>query len=116
MNIKTTNLRFNLDKPLHRQAWEALQGMDKQRYKSYSQVIALALVEFFKRQARQAEDPYFETREREERFVQQILSEVRAEMERSLPLFLAGYSAGANPPQKEAEEVSPEVDWDFLGE
>ena len=36
-NIKCTTLRFNLDKPLNRQAWEYLQSMDKEKFKSYSQ-------------------------------------------------------------------------------
>ena len=42
-NIRSTNLRFNLEKDLQRKAWEYLQTMDKQEFKSYSHVIALAL-------------------------------------------------------------------------
>ena len=43
-NIRNTNLRFNLDKDQQRRAWEYLQTMDRQDFKSYSQVISLALV------------------------------------------------------------------------
>ena len=43
-NIRNTNLRFNLDKEQQRRAWEYLQTMDRQDFKSYSQVISLALV------------------------------------------------------------------------
>ena len=75
-NIRNTNLRFNLEKDLQRKAWEYLQTMDKQEFRSYSQVIALALVEYFDRYYRTQEDPYLETREREERFVDQILKAV----------------------------------------
>ena len=71
VNIRNTNLRFNLEKDLQRKAWEYLQTMDKQEFRSYSQVIALALVEYFDRYYRTQEDPYLETREREERFVDQ---------------------------------------------
>ena len=44
-NIRNTNLRFNLDKEQQRRAWEYLQTMDRQDFKSYSQVISLALVD-----------------------------------------------------------------------
>ena len=72
-NIRSTNLRLNLEKDLQRKAWEYLQAMDKQEFRSYSHAIALALVNFFDRYYRTQEDPYLETREREERFVAQII-------------------------------------------
>ena len=121
-NIRNTNLRFNLEKDLQRKAWEYLQTMDKQEFRSYSQVIALALVEYFDRSQ---EDPYLETREREERFVDQILKAVEKSLEQSLPLFLSGLTAGLAPrePQNKASlplskepEPDAEVDWEFLGE
>ena len=40
-NIRNTNLRFNLDKEQQRRAWEYLQTMDRQDFKSYSQVKVL---------------------------------------------------------------------------
>ena len=40
-HIRNTNLRFNLDKDQQRKAWEYLQTMDRQNFKSYSQVISL---------------------------------------------------------------------------
>lgn len=44
-NLRSTNLRFNLDKETHRKAWDYLQSMDKQQFKSYSNVIAVLLPE-----------------------------------------------------------------------
>ena len=70
-NIRNTNLRFNLDKEQQRRAWEYLQTMDRQDFKSYSQVISLALVDYFDRYYRTQADPYLETREREELFMKQ---------------------------------------------
>ena len=67
-HIRNTNLRFNLDKDQQRRAWEYLQTMDRQNFKSYSQVISLALVDYFDRYYRTQADPYLETREREELF------------------------------------------------
>ena len=69
MSVHSTNLRFNTEKETQRQAWEYLQGMDKRQFKSYSQVISAALVEYFERQTKLRDDPFLETREREDRFV-----------------------------------------------
>ena len=47
--------------------------MDRTRYKSYSRAIVVALNEFFDRQERLSNDPYLETREKEEAFLQRVL-------------------------------------------
>ncbi len=92
--IHSTNLRLNMDKESHRKAWEYLQAMDKRQFKSYSNVIALALVEFFERKAKLQNDPYFENREREERFIRQIISELEKALDKVLPVYLAGFMSG----------------------
>ena len=85
--IRSTNVRFNLDKEIPAQAWQYLQTMDRQEFKSYSQVIAAALVDYFDRYYKNRDDPYLETREREEQFAQQIISAVEKSMEKALPVF-----------------------------
>ena len=120
-NIRSTNLRFNLEKDTQKRAWQYLQNMDKQQFKSYSNVIAVALVDYFDRYYRSQDDPYFETREREERFVNQIISSVESAMEKALPVFLAGCMVGMSQVPVGAvsvtqQELDEEVDWDFLGE
>ena len=120
-NIRSTNLRFNLDKDVQNQAWQYLQTMDKKKFKSYSQIIAISLVEYFDRYYQKQEDPYLETREREERFVSQIVSAVETAMDRTLPVYLAGCMAGISQiaPQATVTASEPEdadLDWDFLGE
>ena len=124
-NIRNTNLRFNLDKEQKRRAWEYLQTMDRQDFKSYSQVISLALVDYFDRYYRTQTDPYLETREREELFVKQIVDAVEHSPKQSLPLFLSGLTAGmaqrepqirASFPAPENSQPDSDVDWDFLGE
>ena len=120
-NIRSTNLRFNLEKDIQNRAWQYLQTMDKQHFKSYSNVIAVARVEYFDRYYRSRDDPYFETREREERFVNQIISSVESAMEKTLPVFLAGCMAGLSQVPVVAAPVvqqkpDEELDWDFLGE
>ena len=93
-NIRNTNPRFNLDKEQQRRAWEYLQTMDRQDFKSYSQVISLALVDYFDRYYRTQADPYLETREREELFLKQIVDAVENSLKQALPLFLSGLTAG----------------------
>ena len=124
-NIRNTNLRFNLEKDLQRKSWEYLQAMDKQEFRSYSHAIALALVDYFDRYYRTQEDPYLETREREEHFVDQIVEAVERSLKQALPLFLSGLTAGiaqrepqnrASSPAPEESEPEADVDWDFLGE
>ena len=70
--IKETTLRFNLKREEDRKAWAYLQSRDPKQYKSYSRTAILAINEFFDRRARLADDPYLETREKEDAFLQQI--------------------------------------------
>ena len=132
MTVHSTNLRFNMEKETQRRAWEYLQGMDRRQFKSYSQVISAALVEYFERHNRMKDDPFLETREREERFIDQIVTAVESALTKALPVFLAGCAAGLSrsmlPSSEVASPVSPEVkeeanqtetseadiDWDFL--
>ena len=124
-NIRNTNLRFNLDKDQQRKAWEYLQTMDRQNFKSYSHVISIALVDYFDHYYRTQADPYLETREREELFVKQIVDAVENSLKQALPLFLSGLTAGmvqretqtrASFPTPANSQPDNDVDWDFLGE
>ena len=120
-NIRSTNLRFNLDKDVQNRAWQYLQTMDKKKFKSYSQIIAISLVDYFDRYYKKQDEPYLETREREERFVEQIVTAVENAMNRTLPVYLAGCMVGITQitPQVAVATSEPEdadLDWDFLGE
>lgn len=121
-NIKTTCLRFNLDKPLHSKAWDILQSEDK----SHSKLVSEALVEYQDRHSRLEDDPYFESREREDRFVEQIVGAVENAVKAELPSFLAACLVNISQPyniapvtlkpDKEAvtEANSEDIDYDFL--
>ena len=120
-NIRSTNLRFNLDKDVQNRAWQYLQTMDKKKFKSYSQIIAISLVDYFDRYYKKQDEPYLETREREERFVEQIVTAVENAMNRTLPVYLAGCMVGIAQItlQVAVAASAPEdadLDWDFLGE
>ncbi|MCR5143087.1 MAG: adenylate cyclase [Ruminococcus sp.] len=125
-NIKCINLRFNLDKPLDRQAWEYLHSMDKDEFKSYSHAVTVAVTEYFKNYYRRKDDPYFETREREERFVEQIVNAVEKGVEKALPSFLAACFTKMVMPYNSAPAINitntnentvsaDDIDMDFVG-
>lgn len=122
-NIRTICLRFNLDKPLHKTAFDYLKTMDKSVFKSYTQAAAMALTKYFERYFKKCGDPYFETREREERFVEQIVAAVGGAVEKALPGFMAAYITNlaqpyqqTAPPTAEQEPDLSEIDLDFVGE
>lgn len=121
--IKSICLRFNLDKPQHREAWEQLQNMDKEKFKSYTNAVSLAVAGYFQRYYKACDDPYFETREKEDEFVQRIVSQIGTIVEKAMPSFLAACLTGLAQPcipttlpeqPKQTEEIS-EIDLDFIG-
>lgn len=89
--IWSTNLRFNLDKSPYREAYGYLKNMDRQAHKSINKVVAIAVCEHFKRLEKSKNDPYFETRERENNFVNRIVGAVKIAVENAMPSFMAAY-------------------------
>ena len=127
--IRVTSLRLNLEKPEHNQAWEYLQRLDETEFKSYTSAIVAAINDYFGRYFRRKDDPYLETREREEKFVAKIVSAVERSAEKALPSFLAAciakiLNSGENfavptqnyaaPEKAENTDIS-DVDLDFIG-
>ena len=74
--IINTNIRFNLDNEDDRKAYEYLQDMDRQQYKSYTKAVVIALIEHFERQQRLEADSYLETREKEDMFLKKVLDTI----------------------------------------
>ncbi|MBP3856082.1 MAG: adenylate cyclase [Ruminiclostridium sp.] len=127
--IRATSLRLNLDKPEHRQAWEYLQALDNTEFKSYTSAIVTAVNDYFGRYFRRKDDPYLETREREEKFVAEIVAAVERSAEKALPAFLAACIAkilksngnfsvpaqNSAPAEKVENDDISDVDLDFIG-
>jgi len=84
-NVKALYLRFDLADEDERRAYDHLQNRDKVEFGSYSKLVSLAVNEFFERRARLADDPYFETREKEDAFIARVLDAVRHSVS-SLPV------------------------------
>ena len=127
--IRATSLRLNLDKPEHKQAWDYMQALDGTEFKSYTSAIVTAVNDYFGRYFRRKDDPYLETREREEKFVWEIVAAVERSAEKALPSFLAAciaeilnsngtFSVPAQnfaPDEKAENDDISDVDLDFIG-
>ncbi len=130
-NIKTTNIRFDMDNEMHRKALQLLHDRDKNRFSSYSQTVIQALIELL------SEETSVSVSNNESSITLSDISktvERAAEkaIERTLPSFLAGYmacAAGFNPEgyavrqtpsntsaiEENDEDAADDIDFDFLG-
>ena len=130
--VKMTCFRFNLDNPEHAKAWGYLHDFDRDKVKSGNTAVVKAVNEYFDRMQKLSDDPYFETRQREERFVQQIVSEVGKAFIAEMPKFLAslmlslnqGYAVQApakpvsqanNTAEDDENDEYSDIDLDFIG-
>ena len=94
--VKMTCFRFNLDNPEHAKAWNYLHSIDKDKVKSGNTAVVRAVNDYFDRMQKLSNDPNFENRQREERFVQQIVSEVGKAFIAEMPKFLASLMLSLN--------------------
>lgn len=83
-----TNIRLNLANPDDREAWEFLQRMDRKKYKSYSRAVVIAVNDYFRRAERAEADPYLETREKEDAFLQSVLDAVEKGAKEAMPMVI----------------------------
>lgn len=130
--VKMTCFRFNLDNPEHAKAWAYLHDFDRDKVKSGNTAVVKAVNEYFDRMQKLSDDPYFENRQREERFVQQIVSEVGKAFIAEMPKFLAslmlslnqGYAVQApakpvsqanNTAEDDENDEYSDIDLDFIG-
>ena len=82
--IINTNIRFDLNREDDRQAYEFLRRMDRKQFKSYTRVVVTALNDFFTRREKRQADPYLETREKENRFLRQVLDTISEGIRQSM--------------------------------
>ena len=83
-----TNIRLNLANPDDLEAWEHLQRMDRKKYKSYSRAVVIAVNDYFGRAERAEADPYLETREKEDAFLQSVLDTVEKGAKEAMPMVI----------------------------
>ena len=97
--------------------------MDKDNFKSYTNAVVIAVTDYFQRYYKACDDPYFETREKEDEFVQRVLAQIGSAVEKAMPSFLAACLTGLAQPcfsatlpeqSKQVEEIT-DIDLDFIG-
>jgi cation transport regulator ChaC len=110
-NVFNTTLRFNLDDPEDRRALAYLQDRDRKRYKSYSSAVVAAVNDHFSRQERLAADPFLETRERQEAFLQEVKDTIREAVQTSGAGFggLAALLQSIQPAPPQEQAMSEEA-------
>ncbi len=112
MSIVSTTIRFNLEKEADRTAWDHLQRRDKWEHRSYSKAVIAAVNDYFERRGRLEVDPYLETREKEDAFLQRVLETIRAGLNQNAPVntteMLFRLLGGVQPQPAQVEEVAQE--------
>lgn len=87
--VINTNIRLNLCDEQDRQAWEYLQTMDREKYRSYTKAVVVALNDYFSRVYRNEADPYLETREKEDAFLERVEIAIREGVKEAAPMVMA---------------------------
>ena len=105
--IVSTNLRFNLEREDDRRAWEHLQRMDRSRHRSYSRAVIIAVNDYFDR-LEHGDDPYLETRAKEDAFLKEVRETIEQGMKNAAPLNLLSLLQG-NPTPYEPKNEDPET-------
>ena len=107
--IFTATMRFHLDKAEDCAALKYLQGTGKAEYGSYSKAVIAAVNDHFARLERLGADPYLETREKEDAFLQRVQETIQQALQTSAATSLNGLVTllrGAVPPASEPAPVS----------
>ena len=109
--VFTTTLRLNLENKDDRRAWEYLRSMDRTRYRSYSNAIVTTINDHFSRRERLADDPFLETRERQEAFLAEVKDTIRESLQTSGVGFggLAALLQNVQPAPQPDETMSEET-------
>lgn len=89
--IRNTNIRFYEEEEEDKRAWEILHALDKKQFKSQSKFVVLAILDYYEKCIKQEQDPYFETREKEEAFSDRIVRSVEEKVLGNLPALIGNY-------------------------
>lgn len=88
--IINTNIRLNLENTADREAWEHLQNLDRSKYKSYTKAVIAAVNAYFGKVEEIEADPYLETREKEDAFLDRIIVTIEQALKASSSVNAAG--------------------------
>ena len=106
----TTTLRLNLENEAARRAREHLQSLDRREYRSVSKAVVSAVNAYFDRSKQLADDPYLETREKEDAFLSRIEDTISRSLQSCTPVSLGGILQLMQSAQPAAALVSEETE------
>ena len=102
-----------MNNPLHRQAWQYLQMLDKSKFHSYSNAVATAIVDYFDRYYKAEADPLFTDKEREKQLADRIIYIVSQRLNTAAPVQLISDKKSVDDTDKTGR--FGEIDLDFIG-
>ena len=105
-NTFATIIRLDLRTLEGWKAYKLLTQRDKKKYHSYGDLVAAVLSEYYDRQARLQDDPYLETREKEDAFLKRIEDRI------AFALWKGGNESTPDVPKKTDDTVMAIEDFD----
>ncbi len=94
MKNKNHNIRFNMEKGDECRAWELLHSPQiRQMFKSQNKFVIEAVNDYYDRYMAAKNDPYMETREKEDAFAERIVEAVEKKVMSNLPALFGMYMA-----------------------
>ena len=116
--LYTTTLRLNLENEADREAMEHLRRLDRKKYRSVNSAVIAAVNTYFSRQEQLEADPYLETREKEDAFLQRVIDTIQSAQQptqasgfATLLQLLQGTQAAPPTPAK-GGDANNSTDWD----
>ena len=92
MTVKNHNFRFNTEKDNEVRAWEILHSKEvKEDFRSQNEFVIAAINDCYDRYLAKKQDPYLESREKEEAFTKSIVKAVEQKVLDNLPGLAAMY-------------------------
>ena len=93
-DLEQKTVRFYAGNPKHREAWAYLHQLDKEMCSSQQEFIIDAINSYYHKLGDLKDDPYLETREREEEFIKRITKSVMEQLTADLPHVISGFLMG----------------------
>ena len=90
-NIRNRNVRFYEEKEADRRAWEILHSEAVRAFPSQNDFIIQAVNDFYDRHLAISDDPYLETREKEDAFADRIVEKVEQKVLGNLSQLIGIY-------------------------
>ena len=124
---KNIYVKFKEDNPSHMKAIDFLKNKRQETKSTYADIITNALLKYAEILEQTERDPYFETREKENEFIADILSRLQEELRINLPTFMisliATFTVNTNGGNVGTIETTPQfgdnidkddIDWELL--